>query len=81
MLKDGKIVTMNNRSVLDCCIRDLSDTGARLRCEDSLAVPEAFRLLFPHDHKIRDAQVVWRREGCLGVAFTGPYRQAPPRKW
>ena len=32
VLKDGKIVTMNNLSVIDCTVRDLSETGARLLC-------------------------------------------------
>lgn len=81
VLKDGKIVIMNNWSLIDCCVRNLSDTGARLRCDDALSVPEEFRLLIPSDQWIRDAKVVWRRDGCVGVHFTGEARRAPPRKW
>ena len=81
MLKDGKIVMINNWSVIDCCIRDVSETGARIRCADPAAVPAEFRLLIPHDHVIRDAAVVWRREDQCGIRFTGPPRRAPPRKW
>ncbi|MBI2719137.1 MAG: PilZ domain-containing protein [Rhizobiales bacterium] len=81
VLKDGKIVTMNNRSVIDCAVRDLSETGARLRCQDQAAVPNEFRLLLPHDKTIRDAKVVWRRDDHVGIAFTGPAKLAPPRKW
>lgn len=81
VLKDGKIVMTNNRSVVDCCIRDLSDTGARLTCQDPLAVPNEFRLLFASSLTIRDAKVVWRREDQVGIHFTSPIRPAPPRKW
>ena len=81
VLKDGKIVLKNNWSVVDCCVRDLSDTGARLTCQDPLAVPNEFRLLFPATLTIRDAAVVWRRNDQVGVHFTSPSRKAPPRKW
>lgn len=81
VLKDGKIVSMNHWSVVDCCIRDLSETGARICCADPLAVPNTFRLLIPSSLTIRDAQVVWRRDTQVGIHFTGPTQPAPPRKW
>lgn len=81
VLMDGKIVTLNNWSVIDCCIRDYSSTGAKLRCQDQTAVPNNFRLLIPHDNSIREARVVWRRDDMLGVAFTSEPRRAPPRRW
>lgn len=81
VLKDGKIVMMNNWSVVDCCVRDISETGARLRCNNPGALPNTFRLLLTQDNSIRDAQVVWRREDQMGIAFTGPVKRAPPRKW
>ena len=81
VLKDGKIITVNNRSVVDCCIRDLSDTGARLTCKDPLAVPHEFRLLFLASLTVRDAVVVWRRDEQVGIHFTSAARPAPPRKW
>ena len=81
VLKDGKIVTMNNWSVVDCCVRDWSATGARIRCFDQAAVPNEFRLLLPFDNSIREARVVWRRDDYLGIIFTSQPRMAPPRKW
>jgi hypothetical protein len=81
VLKDGKIVLINNWSVVDCCVRDISETGARLRCADQAAVPATFRLVLLAENTIRDAKVVWRRDDNLGVQFTSPARQAPPRKW
>ncbi len=81
VLKDGKIVMMNNWSVIDCCVRDLSATGARIRCQDPAAVPNEFRLLIPHDQTIRTVRVVWRREDYCGLHFTSPPKAPPPRKW
>ncbi len=72
---------MNNWSVVDCCVRDISDTGARIRCDNPAAVPNVFRLMMPYDNSIRDVEVVWRGASLFGVTFTGPARRAPPRKW
>ena len=81
VLKAGKIVFMNNWSIVDCCVRDLSQTGARLSCQDQAAVPTHFRLLILQDNTIRDAQVVWRRDNQCGVIFTSGAKRPPPRKW
>jgi two-component system cell cycle response regulator len=81
VLKDGKVITHKNCSVVDCCVRDLSETGARIRCQDQAAIPSEFRLLLPMDGIMRDARVVWRRGDDLGVQFTAEWKKAPPRKW
>lgn len=81
VLKDGKIVLLNNWSVVDCTVRDISDSGARLVCRDQAAVPQDFRLLLLSEQTIRSCTVVWRRGDEVGVHFTGEARRAPPRKW
>lgn len=43
-LKSAKILFNQNKSVLDCFVRDLSDTGARLSIGDLAAVPRIFTL-------------------------------------
>lgn len=81
VLKDGKIVSMNYGSVVDCCVRDISATGARIRCNDQNAVPNEFQLLIQSDNWIRPARVVWQHGDMLGLEFTGEAKRAPPRKW
>lgn len=81
VLKEGKIVLNNNWSVVDCCVRDISETGARLRCKDQAAVPTEFRLVLTGDNTLRECCVVWRRDDFIGVQFMGEARRAPPRKW
>ena len=81
VLKNGKIVFRNNMSVVDCVVRDMSATGARIACYDPAAVPSEFRLVLPADNTIRDVKVVWRRGALIGLRFTSEAKRAPPRKW
>jgi hypothetical protein len=80
VLKSAKIVSMNGWSVMDCTVRDLSDTGAKLLCADPLSIANVFRFLVPSDNSMRDARVVWRRDGMLGIEFTSEKIKAPLRK-
>lgn len=81
VLKAGKILAPGNLAVVDCTIRDMSETGARLAVGDQMATPNDFRLVVPMDNTMRDAKVVWRRGNLIGVTFTSEARRAPPRKW
>jgi hypothetical protein len=79
MLKDAKIITTNERSVIDCVVRDISDTGAKLRCGDQVAVPKEFHLFLPQSRFFREARTVWRRGNEIGIVFTGD--QLTPPAW
>ena len=81
VLKEGKILLAKSLSIIDCTIRDLSETGARPICGDQAAIPSEFRLVTKADNLMRDAKVQWRRGGELGVLFTSEPRKAPLRKW
>ena len=81
VLKDGKIVFNANSSVVDCTIRDMSETGARIICHHQAAIPADCRLVSLSDNLIGDVKVMWRRGDQLGIRFTGPATRAPPRKW
>ena len=80
VLKSAKIISMNQMSVLDCTVRDLSETGAKLLCADPLSVANIFRFMLPAENTIRDARVVWRRNGVLGIEFTGEKTKASSLK-
>ena len=43
-LKSAKIIFNKNQSVIDCFVRDLSPTGAKLKFGDVAAVPRTFML-------------------------------------
>ena len=59
----------------DCIVIDISDSGARLLCENFTA-PDTFRLMIDGDHPIRqDCRVAWRL-GCeVGVEFITEQRE------
>lgn len=80
-LKAGKIVLAKSGGVVDCTVRDISDTGAKLLCGDQAAVPNEFQIYLPGDRTIRDARVVWRRDMMLGIIFIGEAKPAPLRRY
>jgi hypothetical protein len=81
VLKQGKILLPNNMTIIDCTVRDLSETGAKLLCSDPGAIPNEFRLVLTADRMMRDVKVAWRRPDMLGVQFESAPRKAPLLKW
>jgi hypothetical protein len=69
VLKSGIAASNDRRLTVNCTVRDLSDTGARLRVEGSMTVPDTFELLIPLDGLEASCQVVWRKGGEVGVRF------------
>lgn len=81
VLKGAKLVHMKNWSLVDCTVRDMSETGARIICGDQFAVANEFRFLIQSDNTIQNARVVWRRGDLLGIEFFGEKTRAPARKY
>jgi len=53
-----------------CVLTDVSDTGARIKVEDSEKIPDRFMLLLARNGKARrPCHVVWRKPIELGVRF------------
>ncbi|WP_075217842.1 hypothetical protein [Mongoliimonas terrestris] len=70
-LKGGKIVFGDFRYTFDCVVRDVSDEGARLKCDHVAETPDTFYLFDPSDHSLRHAVVRWRTEREIGIVFDG----------
>lgn len=64
----AKVVFNDMMSTYDCVIRDLSETGARVKLNHSVQVPNAFMLRFS-DGRIKHCKVKRRMALELGVAF------------
>jgi PilZ domain-containing protein len=58
-----------NGGVIDCVIRNISETGAALEVASPLGIPETFNLVTSGDHPSRRCQVAWRKDKRIGVAF------------
>jgi len=67
VLKTGAIEFRGG--VIDCTVRNLSDTGAALSVESPVGIPTEFNLIVSDQVK-RMCRVVWRKENRLGVAFS-----------
>ncbi len=67
VLKRGRI-TFGGGSV-DCTVRSLSATGARVDVESPVGLPESFVLVIEADQFQRQGHAVWFKDRQLGIAF------------
>lgn len=79
VLKSAKIV-FDDWTAMDCAIRDISETGAKIKVSNAAMLPHKFRLLITSDNTIRDVQIAWFHHDTAGVAFRGEAKRAPIRK-
>ena len=79
-LKNGKIVLPGSWGTYDCIIKDVSDSGARLRLAGASAIlPTEFDLVFVTEALTYPVNLRWRRDQDCGVEFSGPPRKATER--
>jgi hypothetical protein len=70
VLKRATVAYDQGFSSVDCLIRNISDSGAKLRFSPlAMTVPDTFHLVCLGS-PVQDCQVVWRRVGEMGVRFT-----------
>ena len=65
------IVYNNGQCTLDCVIRNISETGAKLSVPASVALPDRFDLTVPQRSATYRAHIAWQRRGEIGVLFDG----------
>jgi hypothetical protein len=73
----GKAIFNNRQSTLDCLVRDISATGARLEVSNAVLLPESFDLYVAQKDTTLRARISWRRDGEIGVEFEQPHAAAP----
>jgi diguanylate cyclase (GGDEF)-like protein len=71
VLKAGKIAFNTGRSVVDCTVRALSDSGAEVEVVSTAGIPERFKLVIEADGLSRSCTVVRQMNRRLEVAFAG----------
>jgi PAS domain-containing protein len=69
-LKPAKIVFNDRQSVIDCLVRNLSDTGACLEVTSQAGVPPVFELQIESESSNRRCQLIWQSDNKIGVGFT-----------
>jgi hypothetical protein len=73
MLLGGKIVFGGAAFTSACAIRDLSETGARIKMPSSEWVAEQIYLIEIRGAAVYKANVVWRRPPEYGLSFVAKY--------
>ncbi|MGH6677183.1 MAG: PilZ domain-containing protein, partial [Xanthobacteraceae bacterium] len=65
----AQIIFNNRMSTIDCIVKNISPTGARIALNDALTVPTEFELYIPQRGRSHHARLVWRDKDAIGVDF------------
>lgn len=68
-LLGGKIVLNHEGSVIDCLVRNKSETGCQLIVENQSGIPESFELKIPTTGERHKCTVAWRKADKMGLTF------------
>ena len=71
ILKPGLIVFNDGRSTIECMVRNLSESGAQLKVESLIGIPDEFLLKLKEGAPAR-AKIAWKRGGTIGIKFIDP---------
>ena len=80
VLKEGKIIFADGMRVIDCTIRDMSDTGARLLIANTVGVPETFHLFEKSSGMVYPDSIAWRQPTPSACNSTGRPEHSRPRQ-
>jgi hypothetical protein len=80
VLKSGVIAFNGRHCTLTCTVRDISGTGARIRVQSSVNIPDHFDLIIEMDGIEAECEVMWRRGSDVGVRFKGEQHKVKPRR-
>jgi hypothetical protein len=65
----GTLYYDNRRASIECVVRDISDSGARLTFDHSATVPDNVELYIPNKQQTLRARVQRRGPNEVGIAF------------
>jgi hypothetical protein len=65
----GRIYYNNRRSSVDCLVRDISGTGAKLVFSSAVTIPDVVEVYLSNKEEVRRARVQWRRGEEVGIDF------------
>ena len=54
---------------IDCMVRNISDSGARVDIVNPTVLPESLTLVIKTDHFLRRCHPVWSKDLRIGLAF------------
>ena len=65
----ARIVFNNMNSTIDCTIKNISVTGAKIELSNTITIPTEFDLDIPARGRVYRARLMWRDSDAIGVAF------------
>lgn len=65
----AQIIFNNRMTTIDCIVKNISATGARVALDETLAVPTEFDIYIPQHRRSHHARLVWRDRESIGVDF------------
>jgi len=68
VLKGAKII-FGNSSVIDCVVRNVTNTGARVQIASTVDLTEGLGLTFDGGYSIRPCKIIWRTVTETGIQF------------
>lgn len=68
-LRHGQILLNDRHSVIDCVIRNLSNSGACLEVANVIGIPPAFDLQIDRETTSRQCVAIWYGDNRIGVEF------------
>ena len=72
----GKVLAQDGR-VIDCLVRDFSESGAKIELPGSTKLPNTIDLFFPLRQETFRAHIRWRGDKEIGLTFENPEAVAP----
>ena len=65
----GGSISFKFATGIECTVRNISETGACLEIESTVALPDNFTLIIKPEGVKRSCRVAWRATGRIGVRF------------
>jgi len=68
VLKGAKVI-IGSASTIDCVVRNVTNSGARIAIANTIELPESLGLTFDGGFTVRPCRVAWRSVTETGVQF------------
>ena len=65
----GRVYYDNQRSSVDCLVRDISERGAKLVFSDAVTIPNVVELYLPGKDEVHRVRLQWHKGDEIGVDF------------
>lgn len=65
----AQIIFNNRMTTIDCIIKNISPSGARVALTDTVTVPSEFDIFIPQRNALHHARLTWRDKDLIGVDF------------